>query len=111
MKALIIATMYLSSLTNPVTEKPEQCPQYTYPAEVAALMQSQQPFYDEDLSGKVTITFTVGSTNCLHVTEVTSSNVYLSNYAMEALDGRKLTVECYTGDDEYTIAVDFVYAM
>ena len=111
MKSLLIIGMLISTMSLSAGNTPEQCSVYAYPQEISQLMQSQKPFYDEDLSGLISIVFTVDEQNVLHVVEVESSNVFLKNHAKEAIDGHKLNSDCFHGEELYNISVDLVYAI
>lgn len=83
------------------------CALQSYPEEIKYLMGNCKSFFDADLNGKVSIIFTVDENNVIHVRNVNSSNVFLENHALCALEGSQLSAECLNATETYTINVVF----
>jgi hypothetical protein len=87
------------------------CTRSVYPSEIGQLMKEQAPFYQEDLSGKVTIRFTVDDQKTIHILDIHSANIYLKSHTLDALEGKELRSECLPGDETYEITIDFNYVI
>lgn len=106
----VIFTCLLTATTAFAGNEPDICNRQSYPKEIASLLTSEKPFFKEDLSGVVTIRFTVDQDKAIHIVEVESTNLFLKSHALEALEGKQMETECLPDQEVYEITVKFNYA-